>query len=262
MRFSGSYTRNPDVVDLSRECRNRDNVEFFARALRTLAEQGYGNGGLMVIALLGQRDIPGITLRRAQAVLRWDQRPSLWSHALLIAAALEPTPAAVAKAPILEVSLYPRTGVFPRPEQNGVSEGTLGQYRAPKLDANAALLAVKMSDEEAQRVAACARNYNVDRLRYDLWDTLGIWQAYLWAHGQRPNPLRERVPIFSSSYVEMAFEALPLDLTPAASERNSAPELIWNAALWWQESYAAQGRAIRGCYVLRDPAAALLSADD
>jgi hypothetical protein len=260
VRNSGTRTRNPGLVDWSETFQNRDNLEFFAAALDGFATHGIGNGGLMTVGLIGQRDLPGVTLRQAQSVLRWDLRPSLWSHAFLLAETVDPESERVASAPVLEVTLHPRTGDFPRPEWNGVNLGPLARYRDWRVDANVALLAVHMTDDEARLVAERARDFNVDRVRYNLWEMLGVWQGYLWSHGQRPNPLNEGIPVFSAAYVEMAFEAIGLDVTPAASERNSAPEHVWNAAVWWHDVYVTQDRAISGYYVLRDRGCSLVDA--
>lgn len=258
VRFSGTTSRNPDVEDWSETYRDQGNLEFFAAALRALSSRNVGNGGLMVIGLVGQRDLPGVTLRRAQSVLRWDLRPSLWSHAFLIAARATPSSDDLRDLPLLEVTLHPRTGEFPEPERNGVIDGRLGLYRDPTVDANVALLAVRMTDDEARGVADRAEHPNRDRLRYNLWETLGVWQGHLWSHGARPNPLREGFPIFSSAYTEYAFEEIGVDLTPGASERNSAPEHIWNAAIWWQEAFQTTNHLVSGFYVLRDFCACLL----
>ncbi|MGH2572156.1 MAG: hypothetical protein ACRDGU_01480 [Actinomycetota bacterium] len=260
MRDSGARDQNTQVEEWEATRFPQDNLPFFVDALRGLEERRFGNEGLAVMGFLGQRDIPGVTLRQAQAILRWDRRPSLWSHVFLIR---EPANLAdIGTTPILEVPMYPRTGVFPRPERNAVSEGTLAQYRNPSIDANVALVSVSMTDEQARAVRDRALEYNVDRLRYDLWDTLGVWQAFLWSSGQAPNPLRAGFPIASSAYVEMAFEAIGLDLTPGASERNSSPEHIWTAAKWWHHAFAeAEQRGLAGFYVLRDKGCALLDAD-
>lgn len=270
MRHSGSVTSNPNLIDWTNEYRDKDNLRFFADALVALGRQGVGNGGLMAIGLLGQRDIPGVTLRRAQSVLRWDLHPSRWSHAFLIVESVQSgQPGSeqvaadqVASATILELALHPRTGKFPLPENNGVSQATLGLYRDPTIEANAALLAVTMSDGEAQSLAERARLFNIDRVRYNLWDMLGIWHGYLWAFGERPNPLREGVPIPTSAYLEMVFEGLGIDLTPGTSERNSAPEHIWNGVRWWHQAFEAQNRPVAGYYVTRDPGCTLAGTDD
>jgi len=268
MRHSRSADRNPNVREWTDRFRESDNLAFFRAALDEFAQTVFddrsrlGNGGLMVIGLLGQRDLPGYTLRAAQSVLRWDLRPSLWSHVFLIGARIGPRPDDLGSVPVWEVTLHPRDGDFPKPEQNGVGEVRLRRYEDRKLDANAALLAVRMTDAEAERVRQRARDHNADRIRYNLWESLGIWQGYLWSQGARPNPLREGIPIFSSAYVEMAFEAINLDLAPGASERNSAPEHIWNAAVWWHEAFERQGHPISGYYVLRDKGCSLLSTDE
>jgi hypothetical protein len=258
MRHSGSLRENPRVEDWTADYAARDNLEFFAGAIARLGRDGTGNGGLMTIGLLGQRDLPGIALRHAQSVLRWDRRPSLWSHAFLVAE--RPVdPSSIEGLRLREVSIYSRTGRFPEPADNAVGDATVGLYRDPEVDANVALLAVEMNDENAEKVAERAiREVNLDRLRYDFWESLGVWASYLWSGGTRPNPLREGFPIFSSSFVEYCFEAIPLDLSPGASERNSAPEHLWNAARWWDESFQEYEHPISGFYCLRDKGAAVL----
>lgn len=262
MRYSGSESANAALVDWSSTHSDKDNLNFFADALAAMAGNGIGNGGLMVIGLLGQRDLPGVTLRRAQSILRWDLRPSLWSHAFLLAARATADPQLLVDTPLREASLFPRTGIFPPPEDNAVSQGRLGLYSDRRVDANVALLAIGMSDDDAKRVADQAASPNRDRVRYNFWETLGVWQTYLWSSDTKPNPLREGFPIGASAFVEYAFEAISLDLSPGASERNSAPEHLWNAAKWWHETFAQFDHPVSGYYVLRDKGCAVLSTDD
>jgi hypothetical protein len=66
----------------------------------------------MAIGLLGQRDLPGATLRRAQAILRWDLRPSLWSHVFLIAGGASTD---IGEAHLREVTIHSRGGASPEP---------------------------------------------------------------------------------------------------------------------------------------------------
>jgi hypothetical protein len=249
-------------VDWSSAYEAKDNLNFFADAIAAFAQQGVGNGGSMLIGLLGQRDLPGVTLRRAQSVLRWDLRPSLWSHAFLVARSVPADPQQLVDAPLWEVPIFARTGVFPPPEENAVSRGRLGLYADRRLEANVALLAIAMNNEDAEKVADQAAHPNRDRLRYNLWEALGVWQTYLWASDTRPNPLREGFPIAASAFVEYAFEAIQLDVSPGASERNSAPEHLWNAAKWWHETFTQFEHPVRGYYALRDKGCAVLSTDD
>lgn len=259
MRYSGTDEENPALKDWSADYASRDNLTFFREALAAIGREA--NGGLMAIGLVGSRDLPGVTLRQAQSVLRWDLRPSLWSHAFLIAQLVGPDDD-VARVQVLEVPVHDRTGRFPRPERNGVSDGRLGLYGDRRVDANAALLVVRMNAEEVGRVAAQANAPNRDRARYDLWGTLGVWHSYVWSPGTRPNPLRDGVPIPASAFVEYTFESLRLDLAPGASERNSAPEHLWNAAKSWYPTFERLGHPIAGYYVVRDPGCAVLDADE
>ena len=164
-------------------------------------------------------------MRRAQSILRWDRRPSLWSHAFLLVGGGESR----------EVALHSRAGRFPEPADNAITRRRRSRTtRTRGADPNVALLSVRMDAEEAARVVARAtENPNLERLRYDLFETLGFWQAFLWTRGT-PNPLEQGVPNHSSSMVEYCFEEIQLDLTPGANDRNSAPEHLWNGARWWK----------------------------
>ena len=251
MRHSTNTRKNPAVLDWTSSFQRRSNVAFFAEALRDMKKKQIGNHGVGVIGLIGRRDRAGILLRHAQAALRWDERPSRWSHAFLMAAPAQ-ADRELLGTPIWEVTLQPQDTADPGPERNGVQEGRLGDFDDPVVNANVALLVVTMTDQEAQRVLERAREPNIDRVRYDLWKSLGRWQAYLWATQDRINPLEHGFPMFCSSYVEMAYEAIQLDLTPGASEHNSAPEHLWNAALWWHGAYRELGHPISGYAVVRD----------
>jgi hypothetical protein len=257
-RDSGAAEPNPDVHDVTDQFGagtlvGAGNEAFFAWALERL--QGEGK---VVVGLVGQRDIPGVALRQAQSVLRWDHRPSLWSHAFLVTG---PTAAGDAgRTPVAEVALYPRSGGFPEPAFNGVSHGTLGDFARPE-DANVALLGVGMgSAHDADRVRGRAWSVNEDRLRFPLWETLGVWSGYVWRRDTEPNPLREGFPVPSSAFVEYCFEAAALDLVPGASERNSAPEHVWGAAKWWSVPLREFGYTLEAYAVLRDPGCSLMDA--
>jgi hypothetical protein len=258
IRHSSSTKSSTRVKDWTGRFAKKSNLDFFAAAF-----EQFEGGGKMAIGLLGQRDLPGVALRRAQAILRWDLRPSLWSHAFLVTG----TPRAdrsIAGLKLREVTIHSRAGEFPDPAHNAVTDARLGDYDDPLVDANAALLVVQMSPEQLKDVAyrTTEEGVNLDRLRYDLWQTLGVWQTYFWSAGAAGNPLREGFPVFSSAFVEYCYEAIALDLAPGASERSSAPEHLWNAALWWHEEFKKLGHPISGRCVVRDPYAALLDPDE
>ena len=248
LRHSQSDTRNPDIEDWTDRFRGEDNSAFFSAAIDELSDQD----GLGLIGLVGSCDLPGVALRRAQSILRWDRRPSQWSHAFLL----------VGGGELREVTLHSRAGHFPEPEDNAITPATLDHYASPRVDANVALLAVRMEADEARRVVERATLHpNLERLRYDLFETLGIWQSYLWTSGT-PNPLETGVPNHSSALVEYCFEEIQLDLTPGANDRNSAPEHLWNSARWWGEELGEFDRPIRGRYVTRDRGCSVLEPEE
>ena len=84
MRKSTAAEENDQLGDWSKWAAGRTNSEFFTAAFKGLQKFKVGNQGLMCIGLIGSRDIPGVALRRAQSILRWDRRPSHWSHAFLV----------------------------------------------------------------------------------------------------------------------------------------------------------------------------------
>jgi hypothetical protein len=244
---------NPLIKPWHDTFRGRPNSDFFAAAMDGV---GRDNAHLS-IGLVGQRDLTGVAVRRAQAILRWDLRPSLWSHAFVVVVR-DGRPA------VRHVALHPRSPRFPDPAGNAVIDGELSQFDDHRIDANVALLHVPLAtDEERAKVAERALiNPNLDRLRYDLWHLLGVWQSFFWSAGEAPNPLREGIPEPSASFVDYCFDAIRLDLTPGASERNSAPEHLWNTAQRWHHEFERLGRPISGAWVMRDPYCTLLDPEE
>ena len=201
IRHSGSTRPDSSKVhDWSPDFRSEANGVFFERALGELADVEGSEQGYMAIGLVGSGDLPGITLRRAQSVLRWDLRPSLWSHAFVLAGRKE-AGGDVGDVRLREVPIYSRTGAFPEPADNAVADGVLKDYDSPTRDPNVALLSVRLNEGDANQLSERAiRDPNLDRARYDLWGSLAAWSAYLWAPEDEPNPLRNDVPLFSSAF--------------------------------------------------------------
>ncbi|NYT63334.1 hypothetical protein H0A66_13520 [Alcaligenaceae bacterium] len=271
MRRSVADHKNPNLGNWSKWGRTRSNTTFFTEALRTMRDYNTGDGAF-AIGLIGSCDLPGICLRRAQSVLRLDQRPSYWSHAFIITEAWDGK-SPVGRLPIAEVPFFARNGQFPEPADNAVIRSTtLGHYLDRELDPNVALFAVANLDGErlqplgsAERkiLAAAIADPNQDRNRYDFWTELGVWQQYFWSGEQLPNPTRAGQPIPASSLIAMVYEQIGVDLTPAASERNSAPEHFWTSMRWWlqrdvQALRGVDGAVVAGCYAIRDQGAAVL----
>jgi hypothetical protein len=239
---------------------DQDNVAFFRAALSAAKERTEA-GSLGAIVLIGQRDLPGVALRRAQSVLRWDLRPSFWSHAMVVVGEHDDA----AAVPTREVTLHSRSGAFPEPANNAVVPASLGLFADARRDANVALITIRMSPDEAGDVVHRAVDApNLDRLRYNLWETLGVWQAYLWSRQMTTSPLAEGFPLFCSAFLEYCYEAIGVDLSPGASERNSSPEHLWNTALWWHEQLAelSPPRDIQAWSCVRDRGCSVLDPTD
>jgi hypothetical protein len=198
MRSSGDVVRNPALEDQSEKYAGAGNLQFFGDALAELGESGDGARGLMAIGFVGSRDIPGVALREAQAILRWGLRPSLWSHVFLVADATAGG-SDVSGTKILEVPIFPRTGRFPQPERNGVQEGTLGLYADSELDANVALIG---GPHERRRGPSGYGGGRWTTTRTASGSTygsmLGSWQGFVWTNAQSANPLRDGFPIPSA----------------------------------------------------------------
>ena len=176
-------------------------------AIKDLSDQD----GLGLIGLVGSSDLPGVALRRAQSILRWDRRPSLWSHAFLIV-----------EDGIREVTVHSRAGHFPEPADNAITPATLEHYAE---DPNVAVLKVRTTDDEARDIQSRATTEpNLERLRYDLFEALGFWQAYLWTRGT-PNPLEAGIPMASSALVEYPSSTGSRNTTPPRASTVSRPTI-------------------------------------
>lgn len=274
MRRSLHGQSNTQVNNLSKDFKSKDNLKFVQFVLEEMESRYHvGNRGQMLIGLVGSTDHFSVMVRRAQSALRWDRLPSYWSHVFLIASPWDGS-SKLDKLPILEIPLFPRgTNGRYSPNDNGlVRTSTLKTYADEAFDANLALLTVlprgesgrrALTDEEVKRVSDRANTPNFDRQRFDFWESLCAWQRYIWSEGEGRNPFREGIPFPAASFVEMAYEALPVDLVPGASERNSAPEHLWNSARYWyqggEDKVIADSAPIvmTGAYVVRDQGASI-----
>jgi len=192
LRHSQSDIQNPNVVDWTDSHAGGDNATSFTDAIAELSE----HDGLGLIAPVGSCDLPGVAPRRARSIPRWDRRPSLRSHAFL----------PVGGGELREVALHSGAGHFPEPAANAITPARLDHYGNATLDPNLALLSVRLDAEEAERVTARAtESPKLERLPYDLFETLGVWQAYPWTRGT-PNGLEQGVSTHSSAMVEYCFE--------------------------------------------------------
>ncbi len=221
------------------------NLEFFAAARKQLPRK---HSFLGAIGLVGGSSLVSSTLENAQAVLRWDHRPSHWSHCFLLSKEAEK----IENTRLWECSLEPDSLGDLRPERNAVVVRKLDAYADAQRFPNVGLISFQLTSKDVEALLERAREPNVDRLRFPLWDLAGRWISYVWGGGAVANPLSEGLRMPAAGYVEMAYEAAGIDLTPGASERNSSPEHLWQTAKWWTAPFEDLGKPLFLQFCIRE----------
>lgn len=275
IRYDPEATKNPDLVDLTRPYKRKDNASFLAEVARRLRELAKGpegtwfRGGAACIGLLGEYGLAGATMRQAQAVLRVDRSPSHWSGAFLIHddLAVDPTRnRGRASAWVWESTLAPAIPFNYFIERNGVGARRIADYANARFDMrrehsvpNMAILALGVTQEERAAILNRASDPNVDQLAYDLRGLLGTWYAFLTGATAQINPLATGHAVHSSAYLQLAYDAIGVDLAPGAHLKNTAPEHLWQMARYLTSSARvadAKGnvmpRPFRGWYCVRE----------
>jgi hypothetical protein len=236
--------------------------------------------GVVAIGLLGQYGQLGYALRRAQEVIRIDRSPSYWSHAFLFLdpiskdASRNRDPATAPR--VLEATLHP--GQTPGELfafRNGVNVRRFSDYArasfaadAPPAAPNIAVLSFGLTPEERKAIRDRATRPEADLLSYDLPHLIGTWFHFALSLGKRSNPLVEGIGMPSASFLQLAYDAAGIDLSPGSSDRNSAPEHLWQAARFLHVMFEApgpdgtlQGRPLLGYHCVREPNCLVAPAD-
>ena len=187
------------------------------------------------VGLVGGRDPASMTVRLAQSFLRFDRRPSYFSHVFLFTGRGDA---------ILECRLV---GADPsRPETQGVVRDRARRYQDAEDWPNKALIGftfreVKGGDAPSKRVKSvldAATDSRKIRERYDVWSMIAAWQPYLFEPHRHANPLVERSPHPGAAFVRWALGMAGIEGSPGALDELDAPEHLWAAANYWYEAYA------------------------
>jgi hypothetical protein len=248
MRYSPDAPINPEIPIAETE----DNRAFFEH-IAALGDPARLTGALV---LLGGTDHRSLALRRAQTLLRYDRRPSVWSHAALILQWVGGDAGAVG----VEVTLDPEGGHVP--ERNGVSVFHLSRYDDTGRYPNVALIAPSFAPRAGEPAAAvggrkaiveAALDPNRERSRFPLWDALGAWSSYCYTPESTQNPLLSNVPIPGAAFCEYAYAMAGVDLTPGATSDQTCPELLWATVKRWSTRLAEmQGTTLETFAMRRD----------
>lgn len=256
MRFSPFAPRASQKLGTASD----SNERFFTEVAKSVGQHALHGA----ILLVGARDTLALALRRAQGVLRFDQRSSKWSHAALIVRWQDDA----ARSAGVEVTLDPADVRRQVPERNGVTTFELGRYFDEQRYPNVALLTFEFEplraaegDEPTLPSPAERRALAIEtaltpvrnRERFPLWDTLGAWARHAYLPYTTPNPLLEGMPMPCASLCEYAYEAAGIDLTPGATGNDNCPEMLYATAKHWAEGVErTQGASARLFSLERD----------
>jgi hypothetical protein len=207
------------------------------------------------VALLGGSSLEHFRIRVAQSRARGDLLPSFWSLAGIVRDA----------ETFFSVPLEFDEREAAVAANNGVRECAWKDYDDPRQFPNLALL--RFAADGAPILA------NVERIRrqrsvIDLPALMVSWLGYVWGTAQSGNPLLEGNGLPSAVFVQTVYGIAGIELAPGLASAGACPEVIWQAAKWWQQFYAASagpGDATHaataspsGTYVIRQPAAAVV----
>lgn len=286
--LASGRTENPQLYDVTRAFKNRDNAAFLAgvsTGLRRFAKQtairaSFASGAVACIGLSGEYGMVGYRLRRAQEVVRLDRTPSYWSHAFLIRDPLSNTPALNKdgrRSPwILESTLTPADGFSAFMECHGVSARRISDFNQARFSPlrtysvpNIAIIAIALTEEERQQVLNRADAPYTDQLNYDFPAMWGAWYAYITSKGEVTNPILQGVGIPSAAYIQFAYDAAGIDLALGSRQRNVTPEHIWQSAKRLSPLFRTVGeegklieRPVVGWYCVQEKACASYPPDD
>jgi hypothetical protein len=222
----------------------RSNEAFFRAAWPELT----ADAPACALLLVGGNDFRGVALRQAQAVLRFDRRPSYFSHAAIL---LELDAKDPGRSRGVEVSLEPEEPDQHVPERNGVTPFRLARYFDAARYPNLGLCGLALGAEAGAALRSTALRPLRDLTRYPLWERLGSWARYVYARERAPNPLLEGQGIPSALWCEAVLEAADVPLTLSATDNNVCPELLWATLKHFQPELAHCVR-IRSYQLIRD----------
>jgi len=246
MRYSSAKPQKPTTLISEAE----GNLAFVEAALEAAGAQA-GPGSLL---LVGGNDLKSLALRRAQAAIRFDRRPSQWSHAAIIVRWDRKN---IGSSTGVEVAIDPADPASQVPERNGVTEFQLSRYLDESAYPNVSLSFVKfdprLAKDRTQRLLEALANPNLDRLRYPFWDLLGRWAQFVFEPIGESNPLLDNTPLPAAAFCEYVYDAAGVDLTPGATGNYSSPEVLYATMKHWRDSVeATEGAAFQSFAVVRD----------
>ncbi|MCA2980567.1 MAG: hypothetical protein INH41_09025 [Myxococcaceae bacterium] len=237
IRGSQNLTQNDQLTYAPRRG-DESNGAWLARHLPA------ADDGLLRLLLVGGAEPLHFRLRVAQAHARHDLSPSHWSHVALLSATSR------GRRQLWECALDPEDGFGFPPEDNAFRFGALEAYDDPRRFPNVALLTTG-ARHEAVLSKPAIHAFRHQRAAVDVVALLHAWLGYAWGVGASANPLQQGLGVPSAAAADTLLASAGFDLTPGLSSRASCPEVIWQAAKWWQRpADAGAGAQLRGVFCL------------
>lgn len=268
-----------EAMDITEEFVAKDNASFLARVAadlqaikkRSKDKMEHAKDGAMAIGLIGRYGLFGYGLRRSQEIVRFDRGPSYWSHAFLFHGDLSPDEDRLRgkDSPwLLECAMHPPTALNDWIYKDGVAPRRVSDYARAEFDwraecsvPNIAVISIAMTPSERETIRQAALQPDAARLQHDLLGLAGMWFQHLTNTAEVLNPLTQGNPMFSSAYVQMAYNAANIDLAPTAIQGTSTPEHFWSlarrlpgrAVYWKEKTQELAQRSIRLWWCVREP---------
>lgn len=185
------------------------------------------------ILLVGGVSLQATRVRLAQATVRLDERPSLWSHAALV---LDVHADDVLGSTGAEVRVSPPDSTGP--ERSYVSFFRLGEYADDAVNPCLAVVSLEARADVpvssragaaplADRIRAHALGSHPRRNDRPMGAMLAAWSAHVLDPARFPNPLLANTPLPCAAYLDYVFSSSGVDWVPAAATPAVTPEHLW-----------------------------------
>lgn len=220
--------------------------------LERVFQEGIAQEGSLL--LLGGNSMADFRVRVSQAQLRFDLTPSYWSMVGVL----------TGNGSMFTVPLDIAGDISEIPHVNGVREFELAEFDDIERYPNIAVIQVTTTPEKVVKYIEAMK---LQRGLIDLPALVLSWLGYVWCVGKQSNPLLNGEGLPGAVFAETLFGLAGIELTPGLATASTCPEAIWQAAKWWASFYEqtsdfaapvhAQSMVPKGCFVLRQPAAAI-----
>jgi hypothetical protein len=246
LRSSGAKKPNLEIEDQSMQAAKASNVKWLKARPAELKS---------AVLLLGGTSLAHFRIRCAQAIMRRDLLPSLWSQVGIV----------TSHNVVITIPVDSLSDVSRVPEANGVEIVPVSTFDDSTDFPNIALLRFTPSMASLLKTVEAVTPH---REQFSIPTLLVRWLTYIWAVGEERNPLSEGIGVPSARWLESVFAEAEIELAPGLASGASCPEAIWQAAKWWHEFYGTGSKPENslgrkdtitptGIYIARQHAAAI-----